>query len=120
MSDFESKFQSMTDLVQSTAKSIMSKLDHITYKMAVNALKNEDFEAANGAIEQLIKDNRPIAIPPLYYVSKAHPSTRIRERAGKAIGIIGNQGEVDKMTDGKSTEEAVKALIEHYGNFKEG
>lgn len=120
MSDYQNKFQSVTELVSGTAQSIMDKIDHFTFKMLVNCLKNEDFESANTAIEQLTKEKRPLSIPPLYYVWKAHPSARIREQAGKALEVIGDKEAIVKMTDGKSLEEAVKALIEHYGNFKQG
>lgn len=119
MSDFQQKFQSVTDMVHGTAQSIMGKIDHFTFKMLVNCLRNEDFEAANTAIEQLTKEKRPLSIPPLYYVWKAHPNQRIRERAEKALEIIDNKETIIKMTDGKSLEEAVKTLIEHYGNFKQ-
>jgi hypothetical protein len=119
MSDFQSKFQSITDIVQGTAQSIMGKIDHFTFKMLVGCLKNEDFESANGAIEQLTKEKRPLSIPPLYYVWKAHPNKRIRERAEKALEVIDDKAAIVEMTEGKSLEEAVKTLIEHYGNFKQ-
>lgn len=119
MSDFQHKFQSVTDMVQGTAQSIMGKIDHFTFKMLVNCLRNEDFESANTAIEQLTKEKRPLSIPPLYYVWKAHPNQRIRERAEKALEIIDDKDAIVKLTDGKSLEDAVKALIEHYGNFKQ-
>jgi hypothetical protein len=120
MSDYQSKFHSITDLVQGAAQSVMSKIDHFTFKMLVNCLKNEDFESANTAIEQLTKEKRPLSIPPLYYVWQAHPSKRIRDRAEKALDIIGDKAEIKSLTEGKNIEDAVRALIEHYGNFKQG
>ncbi len=120
MSDYQNKFQSITELVQGTAKSIMSKIDHFTFKMLVDCLKNEDYEAATTAIEQLAKEKRPLSIPPLYYVWKAHPNARVQEKAMKALEIIGDRKQIDQLTQDKSTEEAVKALIHFYGNYKQG
>ncbi len=120
MSDFQNKFQSMTDMVQGAAQSLMSKIDHFTFKMIVNYLKSEDYDTASDAIETLTKEKKPLSIPPLYYVAKAHPLQRIRDKAEKALELIGDKSEIENLTKGKSTEEAVKSLIEHYGNFKQG
>jgi hypothetical protein len=119
MSDYQSKFQSISEMVAETAHSIKSKIDHFTFKMLVNGLKHEDFEAVNTTIEQLAKEKNPMAIPPLYFVYKQHPLGRVREKAWKAIELIGDQAEVEKLTAGKEIEEAVKSLIQHYGNFKQ-
>ena len=53
MSDFQEKFHSMTDLFSGAAKSIMGAIDHFTFKMLVDGLKADDFEAVSGTIEQL-------------------------------------------------------------------
>ena len=34
------------------------------------------------------------------------------------LATIGDRKEIEKVTRGKSTEEAVKALIEKYGHYK--
>lgn len=120
MSEYENKFQSITDLVQGAANSIMSKIDHFTFKMLVNQLKSEDYEAAKTAIEQLAKEKRPLSIPPLYFVSQAHPNPRVRQKADKALDVVGDKKEIETLTAGKSTEDAVKALIEYFGNYKQG
>lgn len=119
MGEYENKFPSITEIIQGAAQSIYSKFDKFTFNMLVNGLKSEDYEAATTTIEQLVVEKRPLSIPPLYYVFKAHPNARVRERAWKAIEIIGDKAEVEKLTAGKDTEEAVKALIQHYGNFKQ-
>jgi len=120
MSDFHNQFQSITELVQGSAQSLMSKIDHFTFKMLVNGLKSEDYEAATTTIEQLVKDKKPISIPPLYYVYKEHPNMRVREKAEKALALIGDKAEIDKLTEGKDTRDSVTALIQHYGNYKQG
>lgn len=120
MSDFQSKFQSITEMVHTSAQSLMSKIDHFTFKMLVNGLKSEDYEAVVGTIDQLAREKRPMSIPPLFYVYKAHPNERVRKKAEKALEIIADKSELDKLTAGKSTEDAVKALIQHYGNYKQG
>jgi len=119
MSDYQSSFQSITDLIQGTAQSLKSKIDSFTFKLLVNGLKHEDYEAVVTSIEQLAKEKNPMAIPPLFFVYKAHPIVKAREKAWKAIEIIGDKAEVEKLTEGKETEDAVKALIQHYGNFKQ-
>ncbi|MBZ0187751.1 MAG: hypothetical protein K8F91_16010, partial [Candidatus Obscuribacterales bacterium] len=112
MSDFHEKFQSMTEFVGGAAKSIMGRLDQFTFKILVDGLKADDYEAVVGTIEQLEKEKKPLSIPPLYFVSKAHPNNLLRQRAEKALANVGNIKEIEKLTDGKSTEDAVKVLIE--------
>ncbi|MCA9800794.1 MAG: hypothetical protein KC777_02350 [Cyanobacteria bacterium HKST-UBA02] len=119
MSDFQEKFHSMTDLFSGAAKSIMGAIDHFTFKMLVDGLKADDFEAVSGTIEQLEKEKRPLSIPPLYFVWQAHPNNLLRERAHKALAKIGNIKEIEKITAGKSTEDGVKALLEKYGHYRQ-
>ncbi|MBI1270656.1 hypothetical protein GC174_09505 [bacterium] len=118
MSEFIDKFQDLVGFVDTTAKSIMGKLDHFTFKMLVDGLKSTDYEAVKSNIEQLEREKRPLSIPPLYFVSQEHPRESIRLRAEKALATIGDKKEIEKVTRGKSTEEAVKALIERYGHYK--
>jgi hypothetical protein len=120
MSDYQSGFQSITELIQGTAQSLKSKFDSFTFKLLVNGLKHEDYTAVVTTIEQLAKEKNPMGIPPLYFVYKAHPIEKAREKAWKAIEIIGDKAEVERLVAGKETEDAVKALIMHYGNFKQG
>ncbi len=120
MSDYQQKFQSMTGVVHDAAQSVMNKIDHFTFKMLVNCLKTEDYEACKTAIEQLAKEKRPLSIPPLYYVATAHPNGKVREKAWKALEIIGDKKLIEELTQGKTTEEGVKALIQEYGNYREG
>ena len=119
MSDYQQNFQSITDFVQGTAKSVMSKIDHFTFKLLVDQLKSEDYEAANTAIEQLAREKRPLAIPPLYFVAHAHPNNRVRDKALKALEVIGDKKKIEELTAEKSTQDAVKVLIQTYGNYKQ-
>lgn len=119
MSDYIDKFQDLAGFVDNAAKSIMGKLDQFTFKMMINGLKSDDYEAVKGTIEQLEREKRPLSVPPLYFVSKEHPVKAVRDRATKALGIIANSSEIEQLTKGKSTEEAVKALIQEYGHYRQ-
>jgi len=119
MEDYQKKFHSITDFVHGAAQSVLGKIDHFTFKMLVDQLKSEDYEAAKTAIEQLAKEKRTIGIPPLYFVSQAHPNPRIREKALKAIDLIDEHNKIAELTKGKTTEDAVKALIQEYGHYKQ-
>ena len=119
MSDFKNKFQSIAGFVHSAASSIKDKIDHFTFKTLVDLLKSDDAEAVNTAIEQLENENRPIGIPPLFFVYKEHPSPMIRERAKKALASIGDFKRIETLTNDKSTEDAVKALIMEYGHYRQ-
>lgn len=118
MDDFQKRFSGITDFVADAAKSLMGKIDHFTFKMLVDLLKSDDYEAVNNAIQGLEKEKGTLGIAPLYFVSKEHPNTLIRERATKAIAKIGDEKRVAELTEGKTTEEAVKALIQEYGNYR--
>lgn len=118
MDDFQKKFSGITDFVADAAKSLMGKIDHFTFKMLVDLLKSDDYEAVNNAIQGLEKEKGTLGVAPLYFVSKEHPNTLIRERATKAIEKIGDKARIAELTEGKTTEEAVKALIQEYGNYR--
>ena len=118
MSEYKEKLEDLAGFVENAAKSIMGKLDQFTFKMMVDNLKSSDYESVKGTIEQLEREARPLSIPPLYFVSKEHPVKQVRERAAKAVGVIGDKKEIDKLTKGKSTEDAVKILIEEFGHYR--
>jgi hypothetical protein len=69
-------------------------------------------------IDQLVKEKRPVSIPPLYVVAKAHPLVPLRGKAQAALKTLGVDEEVEKLTQGKEMKDAVKVLVEHYGNYK--
>ncbi len=119
MSDFKSKFQAITGFFHDAAKSIGEKFDHFTFKTLVDCLKSDDAEAVNTAIEQLKNEKNPISIPPLFFVVREHPSVVIRQKAKKAMDAIGDESRIQELTAGKSTEDAVKALIEEYGHYRQ-
>ena len=119
MSDFHLNFQMVSDFVDGAARSVMSRLDHFTFKMLIDCLKSEDYEAASTALDQIAKEKRTAAIPPVYFVSRAHPNMLVREKAMKTLESFDNAKEIARVTEGKSIEEAVKALIEHFGNYRQ-
>ena len=118
MSDYTDKFQDLTGFVDKAARSIMGKLDQFTFKMMVNGLKSNDYTAVKETIEQLEREKRPLSIPPLYFVSREHPVKAVRERATQALSVIGDGKEIEQIAEGKTTEEAVKALIQKYGHYR--
>lgn len=119
MSEYKDKFQDLAGFVENAAKSIMGRLDQFTFKMMVDNLKSSDYESVKGTIEQLEREAKPLSIPPLYFVAQEHPVKQVRTRALQAVEKIGDKREIDKLTKGKSTEEAVKALIEEFGHYRQ-
>lgn len=118
MADLNSYLQYVEGLVGNATKGFLAKLDHMTYKMTVDGLKGTDYDSVAIIIDQLVKEKRSVCIPPLYVVSKAHPVIPIRTKAEKALRELDPAGEVQKLTDGKEMQPAVKALVEHFGNYK--
>ena len=106
------------DLFKGATKGIFGKLDQFTFKMTINGLKSEDYEAICITIDQLVKEKKPVSIPPLYVVSQAHPNPRVRLKATEAIRTLDTHSVVPKLTEGKSVQDAARALIEKFGNFK--
>ena len=96
----------------------MGKIDQMTFKWLVNNLKSDDYQVVADTLEQLEKEKRTISIPPVYFLSVQHPDPRVRNRAAQALSRIDSEGDVSKLTEGKSPEDGVKALIERYGNFR--
>lgn len=106
------------ETLRSAAGNVMGKIDQMTFKWLVDNLKSPDYQVVADTLEQLEKEKRPIAIPPVYFLSVQHPDSRIRARAAKALSLIDSESEALKLTEGKTPEEGVKALIQRYGNFR--
>lgn len=119
MSDFVGEFGKITDLVSGAAKGVMNKFDHILFNALVGCLKSNDYEAVQVAVDQLVKENRPVSIPPLYFVSKAHPIERIREKARTGLSAFKQDAKIAELTEGKEIKAAVEALIKEFGNYRE-
>ncbi len=118
MSELTSGLNLVEDFFKGVSKGFFAKLDDMTFKMTIDGLKNNDYEAVSIIIDQLVKENKPVSIPPLYVVSQAHPNPNVRVKAEKAIATLDHDKVVPKLTTGKSMQDGAKALIEHYGNFK--
>jgi hypothetical protein len=119
VSDWVSQFKTFNDSIGNAAKNVFNMIDMWSFKAVVNNLKSEDYDVVKSAVEQLVKEKRPLSIPPLYFVSQAHPNTHVRKIALKALQDLGVDQEVEKITKGKTVEEATKVLIETYGNYKQ-
>jgi hypothetical protein len=119
VADFQSQFQMISNFVQTAATTMFSKLDQLTFKMMIDQLKSTDYEAVRITLAQLVKERKPLSVPPIYFVSQAHPLPRVRAKAKAALKDIGCEHEVEKITKNKSIEEAVRALIDHYGNYRQ-
>lgn len=96
----------------------MGKIDQITFRMLINNLKSDDFEVVAETLEQLEKEKRPISIPPVYFISVAHPDPRIRRKAESSLAKMDDIAEIRTLTTGKETKDAVALLIEKYGHYK--
>ncbi len=118
VSDLTSGLQLVENMFKGAAKGLFSKIDQMTFKMTIDGLKSEDYEAISITIDQLVKENRPVSVPPLYVVSQAHPNVRVRKKAYEALKKLDPRGDFEKLTEGKPVEEAAKVLIQKYGNFK--
>ena len=118
MTDFNSYLQSVETLVTGATKGWFAKLDHMTFKMTINGLKGNDYEAVSILIDQLVKEGRSVSIAPLYVVAQAHPIIPLRKKAEDALHKLDSKHEIEKLTAGKPMQEAVKLLVEHFGNYK--
>ncbi|HEY9678820.1 MAG TPA: hypothetical protein V6C76_12490 [Drouetiella sp.] len=118
MSDLSNNLEAVEGMLRGAAKGIFAKLDEMTFRMTLNGLKAEDYEAISITIDQLVKEHRAISIPPLYVVSQAHPNVKVRNKAYDALVKIDPSREFEHITEGKPLEEATRALVEKYGNFK--
>lgn len=118
MPDFASAFHSLEESLRSAAGSVMGKLDQITFSMLINCLKSDDYQTVADTLKQLQNEKRPISIPPVYFLSVAHPDPRIKALARKTLESMEDPREIDKLTSGKEAREAVAALLEKYGNYR--
>lgn len=118
MADFATSFQAIEELLRSAGDSVMGRVDRFTFKMLVNNLKSPDFQVVKDTLEQLAKEKRTVAIPPVYYVYAEHPDNRLRIVAERALNDLDPTKEWHSATTGKATKDAVTVLIHKYGNFR--
>lgn len=118
MTEFLNHLKSLEEFFSKTTGGIFAKIDQVSFKMVIDCLKSNDSQAVTIAIDQLVKEKRPVSIPPLYVVAKAHPNPMVRAKAEQALKKLDPQNDVEKLTGGKDMKEAVYALVERYGNFK--
>jgi hypothetical protein len=118
MLDFQAYLLNAENLITSATRGFFAKLDQMTFKMVIDGLKGDDYQAVCIVIDQLVKEKRPVCIPPLFVVARAHPLPRIREKASEALKTLGQSEEVERLSADKSIQDAVKILVEHYGNYK--
>ena len=116
--DFVGALKSVEEQVKASSSSIFTAIDRMSYGMMVNCLKAEDPMAVKNAIDQLVSEGRPVAIPPLYLVSVAHPNEWVRQQANAGLTKILPADDLNKITQGRDTKEAVAALIQKYGHFR--
>jgi hypothetical protein len=118
MSDWTSQFKTFNDSIGNAAKNVYNLIDMWSFKAVVDNLKSNDYDVVSEAVDQLVKENRPLGIPPLYFVSQAHPNTYVRQKAMKALQQLGLDSEIAELTKGKTVEEGTKVLIQHYGHYR--
>ena len=118
LSDFQSTFQTVEESLRSAAGNVMGKIDQMTFKWLVDNLKSTDYQVVVDTLDQLEKEKRPISIPPIYFLSVSHPDPRIQRRAAQALQNIDPTGDALSSVEGQSPQEAVKHLIDKYGNFR--
>jgi hypothetical protein len=118
VSDFGAQFKTLSDTLGQAAQGLLNKVDQWSFRMLVDNLKQSDYEAVKESIDQLAREKKPLAIPPLFFVSKVHPNPFIREAAEKALHEFDKDKEIKEATDGKPVDDATKFLIEKFGNFR--
>lgn len=102
-----------------TGKSIAANIDRITFCLLVDCLKSSDPQAVIEVIDQLEKEKRPLAIAPLYLVCKAHPNAYVCQRARMALKAFVSEQELSSLVEDQNLNDAIKALIEKYGHYRE-
>jgi len=118
VSELAAGLKMVEDMFHGATKGLFAKLDQVTFKMTLDGLKSEDYDAISITIDQLVKEHRAISIPPLYVVSQAHPNVRVRTKAYEALKQMDPDLEFERLTDGKPVQEAAHLLIERFGNYK--
>jgi HEAT repeat protein len=118
LTDFATSFQAIEETLRAAAGNVMGKIDQISFRMLTDCLKSPDYQVVVDTLEQLEKEKRAISIPPVYFLSAAHPDKRIRARAARALAAIDPEGDAEKLAIGKEPDEAVRLLIQKYGNFR--
>jgi len=118
LSDYGSQFNSVAELVSTATRGVFNKIDHMLFKALIACLKNEDYQAVSVAIDQLVKEQKPVSIPPLYFVSQAHPNERARRKAEVALTTFNQDKKIAELTGGKELKAAVTDLIKEFGNYK--
>lgn len=110
----------MVQTATSAAKGILNAIDHMLFKSLIACLKSQDYQACAIAIDQLVKEKKPIAIAPLYFVSQAHPNQKVRVKAQEGLKAFGQDKKINELTNNgqKDLKEAVGLLIEEFGNYK--
>ncbi len=118
LNDFENQLAGLLHSVGTATRGVFGAIDKMLFQAVINGLKSEDFEAASISIDQLAKEKKTISIAPLYLVYKSHPNQRVRVKAGEALKAFGEDEKIRELTEGKEIKEAMKSLIEEFGNFK--
>ncbi len=116
--DFTTAIKFLEEEIKTGAGFLSSKIDKMTYAALINCLKSTDAIAVKTAIDQLASEKRPLAIPPLYLVSVAHPNEWVRRQAKVGLSKLILPTDLTKVTEDKDTKEAVMALIDKYGHFR--
>jgi hypothetical protein len=116
--EFLNGLKGLEEELRSASKSFLADLDRTSYKLLINGLKSSDPDAVKLTIDQLVAEKKPVAIPPIYFVSVAHPVPWVRQQATAALPKMVPPDELKKLTEGKDIKTAVGALIEKYGHYR--
>lgn len=118
INDFATLLQEVLEAVVKTIGSGFSDWDRKSYISVVNLLKKRDEIAVKEAVDQLVKEGKQFAIPPLYLTSQKHPSLAVREYCWKSLAKLDSYDNIQKHIQGKDLKASVHALIEVYGNYQ--
>lgn len=118
INEFSKLLQEVLEAVVDTIGSRFSDWDRKSYISVVNLLKKRDELAVKDAVDQLVKEGKQFAIPPLYLTSQKHPSLAVREYCWKSLAKLDTHENINSVIQGKELKSAVYALIEKYGNYQ--
>ncbi len=117
--DFANLLKNLLSEIISIVGSSTADWDKKSYESVVKCLMMEDDIAVREAVDQLVKEGKSIAIPPLYLTSQRHPNQLVRKHAWKEISQLESHTKINELIKGKDIETALETLIKEYGHFKD-
>ncbi len=117
MATFEQQLKQLLTDVEAFLGNLSGNWDKQSYIQMVECLRYSDSIAVKEAMDGLVNEGNPLAIPPIYLASQKHPSRLVREYGSQAIKRLDKNNEVPGLVANKEVEVAVEALIDKFGHY---